>query len=508
MPPAIEALYQGVESADGFDRLHPLEAIVDQAHESGGLRPIPESQEAFQEHPDLIRRMKKRLFLLGYLKKKSNASQLSTKDRHAIRIFQKEAGITVDGWVGKESWRVMEDLFSFEADSNIVRWVTDPGVQSLLNRAVQLRLFSMGLIAVGPAVKLVEVLSGLQRFVDLMNRLGVGDGLLEANRSFDTLDLLFDQARITRAIHRATLERDLGEEPQLKAFVVCHAKIELWLLGYPILPDGKGTYKRPPRRRRKGKTIVRANRYQTFHRVLKMFCEDVNPGRPKSKRLSVNKFDLQCSFYFEEFVEAQESSPEMGAVADTQLLVDTLRAHPEEALGEWKQQRSFAGRLWDGVNRAWGWLKRLFKRVVGVVTSLVRNAIRVVWSLAVHSIGLVQAALRSFPDAVRYFLRPEVKGSNPEAVVFFHDTDFDWRVYVAPHSSKALIAQAIQSLRDQVVRFTFSVRVVGLLIHTLFRSVRGFPTGFLAIFLAIARIQPMLDPFLDYYLANKSTLLA
>lgn len=506
MASEIDRLYHQVEASSGFDRLLPLEAIIDQSQEAGGLREIPDSTEAFGKNPDFILRTKKRLYHLGYIRNLTETPRLSTEDRLAIERFQAEAGITVDGWVGKESWQVLDDLFSFEADSRIAHWTSDKRFLPLLKRAVQLRLFVFSLMKTSPAEKQIDPLTGLRVFVELAGAIGLGGVPLEAGYSFETLHLLFDQDRITQHLAGMTGRINWDRHSRLKAFVVCNAKVELWLLGYSVLPDGKGTYRKPRRRRRSGKGLPRPNRYHGFYKVLRAFCSDVNPDR--QHKLTADRFETEFPLFFGEFAQAHGVSEPEPQPNNQELMIQALLRHPQEALQEWGKLRFFAGRLWDGVTRAWGWIKRLMKRVLGPVTSLIRNALRVLWSLAIHSVGILKAAMHSFPAAVAFFLKSDLKASENSAVIFSHDPDFDWRVFVAINPDQDSVRPVLEDLRAQVIRFTFSVRLVGFLMGALMRSIPCFPTGYIAVFLAIARIRPILDPFLDYYQTNKTILLS
>jgi hypothetical protein len=505
----IEQLYRSVETSDGFDRLLPLESILETAEAKGGLKQIPQSEKAFDANADIIIRLKNRLYHLGYLSKLRESSDMNERERKALKQYQTDAGVTVDGWVGQESWQVLEDLFSFEADSHIEHWTSDDKFLPLLKRAVQLRLFALGLLKDPPSERRVDTFPGLKAFVDLAHLFGLSSEELQPGFSAETLGLLFDQDRISRGIARMAGQTDLTRNAKVKSFVVCNAKIELWLLGYPIFPDGKGVYKKPPVRQRriKGRPRPRSPRaYTTFYKALEMFSSDVNPAR--SKPLSPKLFEKQFAEFFEEFAEVQSGQPDATNEPDSAMLVEVIRSKPEIAQEEWANQQSFAGRLWDGIKRAWGWIKRLFRKAVDAAVSLVRNAVRVVWNLAIHSAGIVRAAITTFPAAVHYFLKPEVDGADKAALVFCHDKDFDWRIYVAPNPSRSAVANTIRCLHNQVVRFTFSVRLVGFLIHALFQSVRFLPTGYFAVFLAISRIQPILEPFIEYYKANQSELTA
>lgn len=506
MSVAIENLYHQVEDSDGLDRLVPVEAILDEAETHGGLQALPENRNKFYNHPGLIVRLKKRLFHLGYLKQDRETPELSPTETEAIKHFQKDAGITIDGWVGRETWQVLEDLFSFEADSHIGRWTGNEKYLPLLKRAVQLRLFAFGLLEVPPHKKRIDPMKGLQAFVQLATQLGITDQRLNADYTRETLHLLFDQNRISRRLANASDKVDLHRFTRCKSFVVCNAKVELWLLGYPIVPDGKGTYRKPPRHRHRSKGRRSPYKYTTFHRALTLFCQDANAG--DDTRLDPRQFEEQYTAFFREFAESHEEMTEKVSSADLDLVVSTIHAHPDSAQAEWSNQQSFAGRLWDGIKRAWGWLKRLIRKAVRAVTTLIRNALRVVWSLAVNAVGIVKAAIRSFPGAVQYFLRSELEGSRRDTVVFTHDPDFDWRIYVAPGASPDRVYEAISQLREQVVRFTFSTRLVGMLLQALLRSVRLVSTGFLAVFLAISRMRPALEPFLAYYHLNRAILMA
>ncbi len=70
-----------------------------------------------------IKTIRNRLFNLGYIEQDTGTGHLDDTIRDGIKVFQREAGLKVDGWIGeKETWPALQDLVSFETPINIKKW--------------------------------------------------------------------------------------------------------------------------------------------------------------------------------------------------------------------------------------------------------------------------------------------------------------------------------------------------------------------------------------------------
>jgi len=66
----------------------------------------------------------------------------------AVKRFQADAGNTQDGWVGLQTWECLQELFTFEHDTNLQKWLNPEyknKFRKVFYRAVHLRLILLGI---------------------------------------------------------------------------------------------------------------------------------------------------------------------------------------------------------------------------------------------------------------------------------------------------------------------------------------------------------------------------
>lgn len=494
----------------GLDRLIPTEALLQDGYDDGELRDIPENRREFITSPEIVLTVKRRLSHLGYLKNFSRDGSLPIQVRTAIREFQTDAGIKVDGWIGTETWKVFEELFTFEMDAHLDKWLEN-GASRLIHRAVQLRLFAFGLIDIPPRQALVEVDAALKRFCLLAQRMHLCASPLEPSlQSPLTLKFLFDQDAIVDAIARmnpiSVKQFSRTHRKEARRFLACAAKIELWLLGYDVTPDGTANFKRSTVKP-KGSLKRHRNISTGFFYALKAFCKDVRQGT--HRKLNANRFYTSYPRIFAEFSAIrQESDRADSAEVYSETLYESMVEQPVEAEEVWRTRvKSLGGRIWDGLKRVWGWFKRLVKRGVQRLGAFLLNAVRLAWQLARNSLGIVRAAIRSFPRATKFLIRGETAGSDLESIVLKHDADFDWKVFVSDQPQTSVVTETLSTVKARVAQFGFCTRILGLLVQALLTIGKFAVTGYFAIVLALVKIQQPLQRFMTYYLANKTKLL-
>jgi peptidoglycan hydrolase-like protein with peptidoglycan-binding domain len=217
-----------------------------------------------------VQTMGEHLYLLGYLDKKPSENepdlQESATFQKAVRKFQKEANLTVDGWIGDETWRAMHSLVGFESDTNIKQWQEGENTFcQAFYRAVQLRLWAYGMTKEQPTQKFdglkehakknfKEILwsfGALKRDENvsdfwLFSQLFDGDALLKmASASHDGHGSFFDEKLIEEKQKASLLmDNDFLQfiVPLKGCFIANLVKIEIWLLGGEAKIDGTGDY--------------------------------------------------------------------------------------------------------------------------------------------------------------------------------------------------------------------------------------------------------------------------
>lgn len=516
---SLQVFDGGVPLVDA-DKLDAVEALCQEARDEDLLGEIPPSRRDFVRSTEMVITVKRRLHHLGYFKSHDRGGLVSTRFRASVRRFQSDAGIREDGWVGKVTWQVLEELFSFEAESRIDHWATDEARSRLLKRAVQLRLFAYGFMKTPPRQADADVTAALQEFVRVAALLRLCDAPLEGNLSVPTLNVLFDQDGITRRLARFPTKKpwesfSRQDRKRLKRFLVCHARVELWLMGYNVEPNGSGAFVAPTLIGMKpAERARRMKQSKGFFWSLSSFSQDFNATRDTGDpRLNAGQFLKRFPLFFKAFGRMQITDTDVGLKTDTvySQLQSAVQDNPEVVNAEWKRARSLGGRLRDGVRRAWGWIKRMLKRVisrlVGTVVAAVRSLVRVAWSYARHGFGIVWSAIRAFPPAVRFFLRQDLEGSAAGGVAIRHDGDFDWKLCFAPRPDLAQVRGALNLLDLRTRQFSFATRILKLLAFALTNVAKFAVAGYFGLVMAILRILPQLEGFMDFYLENRDFLL-
>ena len=335
---------------------HQYETVLsclNDATVTGVLQPLPATEEDFSQgnvSADMVKVLRNRLFRLGYLDRDSEQGVIGGPLRQAITAMQTEAGLTVDGWVGMQSWQALQELFAFEPVTHLSQWVDAFGVTPALKRAICLRLASLGMIAKAPKQVSLESLEELwNSWLRTLALLGVGFSEDERHIG-DTLPvmLMFDldtlrerlvnnRQGIMRRINQGTSQ----EKTLLRRFLACTIKIELWLLDYDgIKPDG--VYPNAPFRRRK---VHKGNRYHysKFYKAIREYWHYHGKKAPsylKSRRVNVlfNTITLM--------VAANREDADQHVPIDR--LIHELEASQEDIAEHWQPQ-TWGGRVGDGV---------------------------------------------------------------------------------------------------------------------------------------------------------------
>ena len=104
-----------------------FESCFDAIGEEGMMGRLPRSVDEVPTDlagPGHEAALRKRLQRLGYLS--AFHADRGVFDA-AIRKFQEEAGLVVDGWTGARTWEALQELFTFENPFNAARWFGGDG---------------------------------------------------------------------------------------------------------------------------------------------------------------------------------------------------------------------------------------------------------------------------------------------------------------------------------------------------------------------------------------------
>ncbi|WP_282608730.1 peptidoglycan-binding protein [Pelagibius sp. Alg239-R121] len=491
-----------------------LGAALDDAVQLGYVGIDPQTQNA-----DVVRARRRvvgeYLFLLGYLAKRpaddtrdrsQRTGDLSRSLGHdsdgdireAVRNFQRDAGLTADGWVGPETWDAVQQLASFEYPTDVTRWISGEKQREVLWRAVYLRLFAFGLTKLPPRPNsrlqskqeqtAQDISEGLGDFVRAVAVLQPSAPKLEPALVRETVSLLFDQHAVC-ALVKVYLDNPAWAPKQkqnlqlIKSFLCNTARIELWLYGYNV---DIGNFKR------KGPFFKPDRFTQSFDSAMQDFCSDHGKEKAFCARSQREESDV-LGWFFAHLVALRLDLPDLQNPEDADRVVERVLADEKTMTGVRGAIKSLGARLWDGVTRAWNWIKSVFKKVVTTVKRVAKRVItnisRFVHGAALKVFSHVVAAIKAVVDGVDFLKEKIVRGSDPEHMVVFHDKDWDFEVFVNASADPAVVDNLTERIALRCEVFAVGGKIVGNLLSIFLSTLRnGVTTGWFALMLAFVRI--------------------
>ena len=462
---ALEKLQNESSLLDG---LLVLEAELNRAETEGIVTPLPENSNRFlsaSADPSLVPVLRDRLFRLGYLKTRKELDGVDEALTNAIRRMQEEAGLTVDGWVGMQTWSALQELFAFEPSTHLERWIGQTGMTTALHRGVFLRLISLGFIPNKTTASLAPLDEPLKEWRRTLILLGAGD-ISKATPLYDLklLRYLFQIDTLSRLVHESAgniiellNNKKKNDGILLRRFLNCLLNIELWLLDYDrVQPNGhtldiwrKRIYKKRPGSKHGRKWIEKDS---SFYIVIQQFWKDT--GFPREHGTE-GEILLHCFRILVSMDAALEDAQEDQARANG--IIEQVQKNQSRVMEEWKN-RSLWGRVWDGAKRVWRFLKRLISRAVDHVRLLVRAT----YQLVAEGFSLVRRTIQIFSEGFGMLLSGEIHGSNHQ-IAMHHNIDFDFQVFVHTEAEPERIRQFMEGLKQRLISLQASLRLLKLL---------------------------------------------
>jgi hypothetical protein len=153
-----------------------------------------------------IRTARSWLFALGYLDKDEDRSDYDDALRQALKTFQTEAGLTVDGWIGtEETWPRLRELVTFDDPLLQAHWITASGrARTALARAAKTRLVLYGFGKRDDSPMQASLDKQMKRFFGVLKNLGALPSKMPTSRA-DKLAFI-----LSHDDHVAAIEQGLG----------------------------------------------------------------------------------------------------------------------------------------------------------------------------------------------------------------------------------------------------------------------------------------------------------
>lgn len=500
------ALLMGAEKAGVLDM--PAKALtpgIQPGEETKAIESIP-GLEAL--NPVRYKVMAEQLWLLGYLKNKPRPEdtahiQSSSDFKRAVRRFQSEAGLTVDEWIGNQTWQALNAMVGFESDTKIRRWTLGDGkFNPAFRRAVQLRLWTYGLAEKKPGEEFNDI-SGknIEWLKKVFWSLSLIDDFRKEISRQELFGILFDDDLLVTAAARfkpiappphedgdsfadKVLDAaDLKGLSELKRrFLVNLTKVELWLLGSDIKIDGKDDY---PVKGLGVKQIWKTPfgvdseimlvdmTDENVQKYLRQYWRELaglseKDARAKAGFITPSLFE---SFKTPEVAHTGKLSPFDETDYSKQIAEYFEKEHDPEALiaRSYTESKNLGMNLWDGLKRLWRWVKRGINKIV----DFAKNVFRTFYRFAMKGYVIVRTAFSAFARAMDQYLTGHIALDNRYTVTVQIEKDMDNRIIITDKAQNQDITQACKAVKRFGAMFYFSCKIVGLFIDILQTAATG-----------------------------------
>lgn len=475
-----------------------FDSLLSSTAERGILseRPTSEEESRTSNYEVLASAIGERLSLLGYTSEEAHAARdLYKRDKEAffqaVEAFQADACLKVDRWVGKKTWTALGYLVNFGSDDNDAADVLpkklmeyDPEIGAV-RRAAKLRLRMLGLSSGKPSSRSPHAsTAAIEKFHTIAQTLGILDAnhpadelskrstrlLLDHDGLIDALARVPDDAieksgpgyRMIRGQRRRS-SKDTNKD--VKRFIVKLVRIELWLLGfdvditandlYPVAQISGAKRNRHPENTELGGHLSQF--YATFAHVLNRVPPDEIP-------FEAGMIDNSLFRAFAEIDDRGETVDEDAAIQELGAKIDRELSSDRDVLRALEKGRSLGLQIWDGVKRAWRWIKRCVKRLIDVGRNLVRAFLR----YASKGFRIARTALRALTTSLAGYLSgqlrfPSAQEAVPAVYVRLYKA-FDMRLDINAVTERAALDKSSDHMLLFSQRFLLSCRILSIVV--------------------------------------------
>lgn len=511
--------------APGEQVAHIQEKILLQQAADKPIGSVPLTQKDFSNGsaPDYFyTALRNRLFRLGYLKS-DNKRPSPVGLIRAVKKLQSECSknsrksLTVDGWVGPETWLALQEFFAFEEPTTLTRWMT-VGLENLgLRRAINLRLEALGVRPeLGEPITPEGAQEGLEFWRGILQDMGF------AQKELDDVTLVrwaFDLDELKQAIlenHRRIKSNyqsvKASSRKNIEHFLACLVRVDLWLLGYSgMAPSGKPITMRRDRSAKRSRSGSRQAKvkYRGLAKTLSQFYADQGvsfyyPSKNQAKHPNLNVL-LNAIKQFD-LLNTKSDWLQDDSSAEAKRVLRTLdrSKYRKEVENNWnaKEGRS---RRWDGVRKVFGfirravdWVVKTTKRVFDWFKEKITLAVRTIKQICEKAHLALGRAFLSLKDSLEWFTQREVPESN-ESIAMYHDGDGDFSVWTNTNSKNQRVRFFLMALRRRVQSLHDTLRWAGVAISVALIAAKGFsgvwwsiPRALIRLFMKLKKLKP--DP--------------
>lgn len=429
-----------------------------------------------------IQTIASRLWLLGYLPKKIHSRRIAQKldeIQHAVLRFQEEANLKQDSWVGDKTWYALDELVGFESKLTDEQWFSgetiNPKTEAAVHRAIQLRLWCLGLYRNKPSVnfKLLET-EALASFENIVKMFRIKPSHFVAGFNSETLNILFDQDVLTGSLiiensdqkisfsYRVPARNKAENVTLARKFIVNCAKIELWLLGYDVDIDGRDDFE----------ISDESKLYQAISSYYQHF---ENRKKPEAETLA----RTISPALFRGIVSANNISADDDADDASAWIAREITTEREmENARTYLKEKGM--RLWDGLKRIWRWFKKIGEKAI---TFLKENIYMGFFRFTTKAFKIVKSGLTEVVQSMKIYWNGELVVSQ---ITFRFSKDMDTTVYLPAGLQNDAAAIAIGRLKKQSKAFVVACEITSL-IFRIFSTLWTGAVGMFRLFYALLK---------------------
>ncbi|TMO60336.1 hypothetical protein CWC18_13850 [Pseudoalteromonas aurantia] len=453
----------------------------------------------------------------------------------AIKTLQSEAGLHCDAWFGHKSFTVLQQVYSFEAPTELESWFSKPACSKFLNRAIYVRLRALGLLPgktrrffTKPAAHELlnqAVEAGLGYWQQLLYYWGALDPNVRATK-LNLLQWLFDTDGITRFINTKAkqlfeqhkqLTRPIvwnhadnevfpdvtpAELPRLSLRVImAQARIEAWLNGfgskqsdfaqggdfYPGAPIDAYRYSEFFKPRYKTRyTSALPRLHPELKRIICLWDDFERVKRGSADKRLVRETHIARAIQKKQLTVIGIALRTLHCVYELDTLPSqqtqlspTINQHyaalsQDERNPELWHKQSIGAACLDGLKRAFKWVYKTVSRVFYAISGFVQRVIRVVKSVAIQGMTLLSQVSDIVGSGIELLVNKVLVDKEQFKVV--GDQDFDLTTLHSAQCSELQMREGTVAMLHRSMLFKIACGMFRILL-SVFKITAGVVTG-------------------------------
>jgi hypothetical protein len=177
------------------------------------------------------------------------------------------------------------------------------------------------------------------------------------------------------------------------------------------------------------------------------------------------------SFQTPEVAHTGKLSPFDDKDYSKQIAADFEKEHDTEALiaRSYMESKNLGMKLWDGLKRLWGWVKKGLKKIV----VFAKNVFRTFYRFAMKGFVIVRTAFSAFARAMDQYFSEHIDLDNNHTVTVQIEKEMDSRIFITDKARNRDIMEACKSVKRFGAMFFFSCKIIGLFIDLLQAAATG-----------------------------------